>query len=909
MVINNQYELYRESVFSLAETLVIKFSQAAEAFNLGVIEKAGLAAVDLTNPHSWRYYQNIAGVYHSVDEPMEVASLDVAETIVFTKENLKVHRATADAYQYGSRYYRELVQRFPEQETLILGILYPADIDKAIAAKNGTILSYPPHLVEEFESSLIESLQSWIYNWLGRWYNAQFQISDDLYFAAAYGQLCCLLVPAIITLRAQARHTEEVHSFHLQQFLASHGYLDKYLPYLTREQALFLYRNIKYYQRYAGRRESFAELVYKILTRRGFPLYRYQGVHVTSEMHNKLTPEGAAQFAPEARFLRRGVNSLAQATAVQNFSLSDVLTKIEPIAPKNAEYRQEHFSAIKEDLELSPSAVIQTKLLETTSVDYSSMVPYTIEAIAMQHWLSYVAAGKYVSTVVVNIPHNTEAIRLKAQEAVALFLYCLLQASNAQRIEESGAYVLHPPLRVPRYTAHKVIRDPAPTFNEFRSITDKEFVDDQTIIDLLKTKNSTARISSIDAFYEHCTDILASSNLQWRYSAYQEHYRGRTQVEMLYERFYASVVARLDSFDDPYETAEDGKPLGALYAPWLATLGVDFSRLVPRDYYELAESIYKAATGVGSKTPTRLSEIQKALSALVMQLSSYSIALVTDSLVEDMIPLGFHGWQLGSKDVTARNESTYNTAPVTVVDLHTSVKETKELNLDSFMGEPKVSVKTQGQIQTGVEIKPNGTIYDKKHLSTWLMHTSSITPVSAFNSASSLERSDFIDAYGYDADMTLSVTNFTVEGFGLARAHKLLNVAHLWSANTAIASLEYTAKTKKAVSFKAAKAAKSIQGFMPVKPNKYLGSKDYALAQKRLAAFVLTSGYVTITPTLELIAKAKKQASYFVVKPMKFIELDSIRAMKRLPGFTVVKGTKRLNGFSIASQNPGGEVI
>jgi hypothetical protein len=54
------------------------------------------------------------------------------------------------------------VQAYPDQENLILGILYPADLHYAVNAKNGAILSYPSELIEPQEATLVHELEGWI---------------------------------------------------------------------------------------------------------------------------------------------------------------------------------------------------------------------------------------------------------------------------------------------------------------------------------------------------------------------------------------------------------------------------------------------------------------------------------------------------------------------------------------------------------------------------------------------------------------------------------------------------------------------------------------------------------------------------------------------------------------------------
>ena len=84
---------------------------------------------------------------------MYVGSLDTLETILFSKENLELHPLTRESYQFGTRYYYNLLNKYPNQEFLIKGILYPCDINKAIEAEDGEILSYQSDLVEEQEET------------------------------------------------------------------------------------------------------------------------------------------------------------------------------------------------------------------------------------------------------------------------------------------------------------------------------------------------------------------------------------------------------------------------------------------------------------------------------------------------------------------------------------------------------------------------------------------------------------------------------------------------------------------------------------------------------------------------------------------------------------------------------------
>src|SRR5690606_9498218 len=129
-------------------------------------------------------YLNLAGRYHASDKPMQVVSMDTHETIDFTVENMALHRATWREYQYGSRYYKELIARYPNQDMLIHGILNPVDIATAVAAPDHTILYYDKAEIEAREVNLIPQLQTWIIAQFTRWAMNDYRINNAYFIMA-----------------------------------------------------------------------------------------------------------------------------------------------------------------------------------------------------------------------------------------------------------------------------------------------------------------------------------------------------------------------------------------------------------------------------------------------------------------------------------------------------------------------------------------------------------------------------------------------------------------------------------------------------------------------------------------------------------------------------------------------------
>ena len=151
------YSVYIDKNIGLVSTMIIKSEYQAHDMNNAVrVKTRDMNAVDEYRPDTWIYYKHISGEYHETDTPMTVVSMDTTETIIFNKENLKIHRTTRQEYSYGTKKYEELVERYPDKELLIKGILNPVDIDVAIQAKEGTILSYDKSFVECILFTLLE---------------------------------------------------------------------------------------------------------------------------------------------------------------------------------------------------------------------------------------------------------------------------------------------------------------------------------------------------------------------------------------------------------------------------------------------------------------------------------------------------------------------------------------------------------------------------------------------------------------------------------------------------------------------------------------------------------------------------------------------------------------------------------
>ena len=585
-----QFDIYRRKVFDLAKTLVVKSHATADAINRGLSELGN--GVNEGDPTTWKYYLNLGGQYHPTDVLMTVTSLDTLQTIDFTRDNLQEHQATARGYAHGSRYYNELVKRFPLQENLILGILNPVDIPTAIAAEDGDILYYNSELVEENETNLIPRLQAWTKGFMVRWNVRAYTLVDDLYAATQLAIMYQNIPGVILNIRLDNCHTHYAHTFHIREFLASNGRLDSFVDYLSKKQMLWLYRNIRYIHRNAGMRQTFELLMQKILTERGLPLAEWSMRHNLAEQPTELYPR--------VEFARKPLNFAVVRAGVNTRTVEELLTAEQPVAKGNVRVQPEAEIIINTRMENSINDKLSTKVLESAVLDLTDASPFTLSDALLNHWLYFTALDRYKAVITVDNPKTGGTFTFNMREAFIVFLYTYNKAR--------GLTLSHMPI----LQAIMVRRDPTPTRATVRKLTESRLVSnavvDKLYENLAPVQNeyiSTAGFS--DGVMAIHRSLLGHRDL-W---ATRQHWEERGQVEQMASHLYCDWTCDL---------AEEEE-----FTTWFAERGFDIPTFSTLEAELLANQILEFATGKNLKKVESLKEIQGAMLRLMSQLSSYSI--------------------------------------------------------------------------------------------------------------------------------------------------------------------------------------------------------------------------------------------------------------------------------------------
>lgn len=627
---NNLYALYEQSIVNLAQAMVVKFDVVAKATNNIVLNKSG-QLVDPDDRTEWKYYQNISGTYNFTDTPMSVYSLDSETTIDFSVSALASNPVTAAAYQYGSALYNELLATYPDQELLILGILYPCDINTAINAPDGTILSYPKFLVESQEIDLIDNIQQWLYAYVKRWVINPFALTDELYPAMAQLQVNMNLIGIIGNERLRACKTNQAHSFHIRQYLRSHGFVDVYLNELSSEQALRLYRNIAYFVRNAGFTSTFDDLVEILFTKSGMPVYKYNSYQKTEAL-SRATVDDTSYMLPTVIFKREPVNSIAKNYPAPNFDLTQIFEILADTAPGTNTYQTFHGTEIENTFDRSDSSSYPTKVVEVGVNPVASPVQTITDNILFNQWVSTVCTNRYPVPVEYTPVGLVDPVRMTHQQALAMWIYATVMSMKPEN--PPADYV--PLTRVPPIRAQRVAKTVIPTLNALLAGVDQT-VTAQSLVSAIRDSAvaTPSTIASLVEFTTFCTSLQNANSFQYIKYSIQEDPLVRAQLEGVVEYLYEDVEYTLNDLKDPTDSAK-----GMLYTDLMQQIGINLSGYSFEDFYTMAIEIYNYATGASSSTLLEPANIQTAMVSLMEYLSSYSIAFVKTGEIDTVVSVG-----------------------------------------------------------------------------------------------------------------------------------------------------------------------------------------------------------------------------------------------------------------------------
>ena len=644
------YQIYKEQTFVLARTLIVKHEEVASSMNTELYYRGYV--ID-SNPYNWRYYLNLSGEYHQADKDelyekygtqymmVKIPSLMGSVEVALTKELL--HGTNADKtmmneYQIGSKFYEELVSRYPEFESLIIGIINPIDIDVALAADNGEILfiagrykriegsrkwfdttwySINEVLIEEQEDNLILELQRYIDNFLYQWNNPEYINGNDLYVVTMLGILYANIPNAIFNIRLGNCKTPRAHTFHIRQHLESFGQIGRYVDFIPIGTILWLYKNVHYLEANVGKQKTFDMIMDNMLTPNEIPMSAYTARHELSGMDydNPL---------PNSMLYKEVLNFSIVGASDDDRTVLDILEDQKELARDNDKDLDEKSVNIQSTLDWGGDDRLNTKVLESEMIDIGEPYPFTLSQMLFNMWGYTVVKGYYVGTAYATNPLTGDRLSFSSKSAYILAMYCLNKAVAGVTLET-----------IPKIRLYGIPRTDQP--DDYP--TDKRFHKKPDIDKMMSwcVSGVTRRLKVLEVRGTHIPTFAAQdsekffANVEDIYYERIRKYNTYCDVENLEERGDLELVAKRLYWMNFEETL-----LEMDYESWFRTIGFDVTRFTDEDLLSIGLELVASATGVSEQDDVRKKWLQQSLLAILKHFISYSVHVIekyTDGVV------------------------------------------------------------------------------------------------------------------------------------------------------------------------------------------------------------------------------------------------------------------------------------
>lgn len=594
MLKNIEFNAYILNTIAFARTIVIKCEELALLDNKQLQQYYGINAG--TDKSQWKYYLNLNGEYHVMDDEMEIQSLDNGEIIKFTKANLDIHLATKRAYRLGSYYYTRLVEKYQHQLILINGIINPIPPSESIPAKNYQILRYNTDYVLWNEYQLIPALQNHIDSVVLGSFKTEYTFTDNLMLPALLAQLHGSLISAILMIRKEADGTRYVHDFYIWSRLRSYGISSIYKTALNRKQTMWLYRNIEYVLRLLGRRHTFDEVLDIILTERQIPLTRYETLQTTEDMLEDLDPT--------PQMLSRPINLTSMmGLDTRLWNVNEVVAKEIPLALDNEQNAEFAVADTEYAIRYSLHSDVPSKVLESNLTDTTDRNPDRIMRVLHNHWIYFTQQKLYTINVDVTDARTGKVMRLTTAEALILWHHLI---DRSRGIKTQGA--------IPEYDYWHVRKVNSPTYQDLMKLGHQEILTERVCKDILDVHIDFPTLISPDAFFQKSKEVADGI---WAH-------------KKLYSRINNLFTAsrRFNAVEACYENGKAKIGNFSTYEQFLLKMDLDFYDYTETECLDLAWSIWRKVTGWDENSSASIGEQQRLLINLMKDLTSYTVQYI-----------------------------------------------------------------------------------------------------------------------------------------------------------------------------------------------------------------------------------------------------------------------------------------
>lgn len=609
---------YRKSLNTLVMSLNIKIEETAYQVQYFLYTYMGYPRPDRyeDNKREWKYYINLSGRYHSADTVMYVYNRYTDSEMILSVENINMYPEIRKELLEYSTMFLNLVKKYPKQESLIKSILLPVDIDYAINAKTGTILTYNKDYIDSNEYSLISRLQEFSYGFFSRWHIGRYAISDNLYLARIYSVLYPALLLEIENIRVSNIFTYEAHSYYISLFFKSHLDIDIELDILTPKVKMWLYKNLRYIERHTGKQSTFNIIVDKVLSDSNIGIGEINLIKEDSTRNDSPDLYSPSYTTGEILFKTKELNDKYLINKNKTYDISQVLKK-ELLLKENSNLDYD----VTENDE-SPNINSSKHLTESTKIieidDKITLRSRTIPElqVLVDNWFNYAFTGRYNFTTDFKDTNTNLIYKINPKQGALMLLKIFLKLVN-QEHRTLKEFKVSSILRYEQGLGQSISK----------LLLDREIV--KPLVDAMYAKRPALPSSFLDmeSMKDYLLKINNLNNYIWYGISNVENPVYATGLKRFQERLY------IDRFLDLRIYGVD-----ATIDDLLLAEGIDFTISDKYDYVATMKALVLLFTGLGFNTADEdTADIEKYIK-LIKKITSYSLQIiytpVTSSSIE-----------------------------------------------------------------------------------------------------------------------------------------------------------------------------------------------------------------------------------------------------------------------------------
>lgn len=623
-MLSNSYAQYIKGLIALVRSITFKSVHTMNTMNTYL--KAGGDTIP-EHPTGYKYYLNLNGEYYVssngvMDDPvLKTFSPDTDSVIILTKDILVSHPKLRNRLKRRDALYNTLIATYPESQVLINGIINPTPIETAMAANDWQILYYDKRYLGVGETNVMDKLQHWVYNFAARWDVKGYRLCDPLYPAGLFGILGLNLVSELINVRLENCGTEYVHEYHLWNYLGGWFELDKYRANISHEQALFLYRNIRYIVDNGGTKEVLELLNDNLIKGFGLTLNKFE-IHRATDT-TLINLQNGDLDALDADVLVTKQPYSQSESDVSKLQQSSTSTLIQRMIDQGTNNRLNVLSDISNtNTKASGSAVsnIPTGIMECIPEGVTAANIVHKDRLRITTWLYLASTGNIAYNYNITLPgENLYNFPLTPSDAAIFLLYASAKIFGLEGTD------------VPKPVITGIDCIPSVSENELRGLVYESILvgkaDDGTVKwdhyqDILNTVRLAEVMSAPEDFDAFITDLYNKKIMQWVIPQLHSTALGRGQLKALIRAFNTDHVC---VFTDTTS-----------YAEYFVDIGVDISTYSKQSLHNLVSLILQNYLGVEPEGISANTLTQNIIEIL-RTLSSYTVNYINSDQLDPPI--------------------------------------------------------------------------------------------------------------------------------------------------------------------------------------------------------------------------------------------------------------------------------